>query len=291
MGKTTEKETVLAERIEELEAEVKGLRDLSNSKDEFIRITNHELRTPLDAIRGNLDMVLKGEAGEIPQQTREYLADSLSGADRLVKIVNDMLDISRIESGRMRFTLEDVDLAELLKTIVNEFTHAAKEKQVHLHLDIPAELAHAFSDRARLFQIIDNLLGNALKFTLSGGSITLKADAEPDSIVISIEDTGIGLKPEDKEKLFKRFPDIDTSLAGNVKGTGIGLSLVWQLVEKLGGEISVKSPGPGKGSTFSFRIPRVGNARAEALKRFHSRFLGSDGEPLRPVDKTDVKGI
>lgn len=261
---------------EKLSREITRLKAAAHSKDEFIRITNHELRTPLDVIRGNLDMVLKGETGHIPAHTEEYLSDALMGADRLAKLVNDMLDISRIESDRMKFTLEDVHIGELLKTLETEFTPIVKASQVALYLDASADCPHVFSDRSKLFQILDNLLGNAIKFTPPGGSITISARPEGENAQVSVKDTGIGISREDQRKLFKQFPDIDAGKVYGAKGIGLGLALVWQLVEKLGGEVWVESEGRGKGTTFSFRIPCSGTERAKALARYHSRFFSPE---------------
>lgn len=284
MKKVSQKATSPEEvrkHIEALEAEVAYLKELSRSKDEFIRITNHELHTPLDVIRGNLDMVLKGETGTLPAKTREYLQDALLGADRLSKLVNDTLSIARIETGRMEFKLEDIDLSRLLETIHSDFTPIAKERELSLYLELSPPLPHVLSDTEKLFQIIDNLLGNSLKFTPRGGSITIRAWSEDDSVVVAVHDTGIGIRPEDKVKLFKKFPQIDTSMIEAPKGTGLGLYLVWQLVEKLGGEIWIESPGLGKGAMFSFRLPRSGSERAKELERYHSVFLASQASESR----------
>ena len=270
-------EDQIAKRTKGLEAQVAYFKDLSHLKDEFIRITNHELRTPLDVIRGNVDMVLKGEAGQISEKTKEYLGDALAGADRLTKLVDAILDISRIETGRMKFTLEDIDLTSLVKTLENEFKPLAQKRQLALLLEIPSKPLFVFSDRGKLFQILDNLLGNALKFTPEGGSITINVRGEEETVFVSIKDTGIGMKLEDQSKIFKQFPQIEGSTIQASKGAGLGLYLAWQLVEKLGGQIWGQSQGLGKGTTFSFRLPRSNTDRAKALARYHSIFLASEG--------------
>lgn len=259
----------VAHRTKILESEIARLEGYSRSKDEFIRVTSHELRTPLDVIRGNLDIVLKGEAGEVPKKMRVYLEDVLLGADRLTKLVNDMLDISRIETGRMKFTLEDIDLDQLLEKVGNEFGPLAAKKNVKLFINAPSNLPHVFSDSAKLWQILDNLIGNSLKFTPGGGSITIEAKTQNDMMMVSVRDTGIGIRPEDMGKLFKRFPQIESGVIQEIKGTGLGLFLVRQFIERLGGEIWTESAGLSKGTTFYFQIPRAGTARAEALARFH----------------------
>jgi len=260
----------VSQRTNELETEITHLREASHAKDEFIRITNHELRTPLDVIRGNIDMVLKGETGEISARTKEYLADALLGADRLTKLVNDMLDISRVETGRMKFFLENIELVKFLETIHTEFVPLAKHKHLTLYLTCPDDLPLVFSDRGRIFQVIDNFLGNSLKFTPEGGSITISAKADDSMVVVSVRDTGTGIREEDQKKLFKRFPQIETPMIEGAKGTGLGLYLTKHIVEKLGGRIWAESPGLGKGATFSFALPRAGSSEAESLRRLYS---------------------
>ena len=270
-------EIEVARRTKELKTEVEHLRDVSRSKDEYIRTTNHELRTPLDIIRGNLDMVLKGETGEISKQTKEYLGDALMGADRLTKLVNDMLDIFSVEGGRMKFNLGEADIAEILKRIKTEFSSTAKvkEKKLSIYAEIPENLPKVFSDSSRIFQVLDNFLGNSLKFTPAGGSITLRAYPENDTVVVVVEDTGIGIKPKDQAKLFKRFPQIDTSMIQSPRGTGLGLYLVKQIVDKLGGMVDVKSDGLGKGTKFFVRLPRAGTDRAKSVENYYASLNGT----------------
>ncbi len=269
-------EIEVAQRTKELEAEVVRLRETSHAKDEFIRVTNHELRTPLDVIRGNIDMVLKGEAGEISARTKEYLADALLGADRLTKLVNDMLDISRVETGRMKFFLEDINLMKFLETIRAEFSTLAKKKHLTLYLECRSDLPPVFSDRGRIFQVIDNFLGNSLKFTPSGGSITISAKADDSMVIVSVRDTGIGIRQEDQQKLFKKFPQIDTTMLEGVKGTGLGLYLMKHIIERLGGRIWAESPGLGSGATFSFALPRAGTSTAESLRHLYESETSAD---------------
>lgn len=259
-------------QIKAYEAQIQRLKEASRSKDEFIRITNHELRTPLDVIRGNLDMILKGETGAISARTREYMEDVLASADRLTRLVNDMLDISRIKSGRIKFILEDVDIGALLAKIESEYTPIAQKKQLTLKLmPLSPTPLFIFSDSARVIQIMVNLIGNALKFTPSGGTITINACEDDDMVKVTVQDTGIGIHLEDQKKLFKQFPEIDLGAYDpGIKGTGLGLFLIHQLVEQLGGDIGMQSPGLGKGSSFFFRLPMPKSARAEALAISHT---------------------
>ena len=253
--------------VKQLKAEIERLKEALHSKDEFIRITNHELRTPLDVIRGNIDMVLKGETGQIPQETKEYLEDVLLGADRLTKLVNAMLDISRAESGRMKFMIEDINTEEFLKNIYEEFSPIAKDKGIILRLKTDPGLPHIATDKTKLYEIVDNLLGNATKFTSRGGSITIHGSKskKDDKVQIAVQDTGIGIRKEDMPKLFKRFPDIDISGVGALKGNGLGLALIHQITLRLQGRIWAESEGLGKGTTFYFELPIAGSTSAKKL--------------------------
>ncbi|TSC62579.1 MAG: histidine kinase [Parcubacteria group bacterium Gr01-1014_48] len=265
-----------------LEQQIKDLREEAKTKDEFIRITNHELRTPLDIIRGNLDMVLKGEAGEISASTREYLVDALFGADRLTGLVDDMLDIARITTGQMRFELTEINICELLETVEKEFSPIAKEKRLVLYKDCFKDVPLVYSDKSRLFQIFDNLIGNAFKFTPRGGSVTIRVVDDhanvPDTILVSVIDTGSGIKKEDISKLFKQFPDIEKRILPTEKGTGLGLNLVWHVLKALGGEIWAESDGFGKGTTFFFRLPIAGSERGKQLYNYHAVYLKSGSD-------------
>jgi len=263
-------EMTFQEQIKKLEAENASLKQISRSKDEFIRMTSHEIRTPLDVMRGNIHMVLNGETGTITKQTEDYLKDALLGADRLLRLVSDMLDIARIETGHMKFTLEDIDLARLIKTFEKEYSSFTRGKQLKLSVEIEENLPHVYSDNLKVLQILANLIGNALKFTPSGGYITIRASVSEDTVAVSIEDSGIGIAHKDIDKLFKRFPEIDSSTAGPVKGTGLGLFLSKQIADKLGGGIKAESLGVDKGSTFTFWLPISGTKRAQALQHFHS---------------------
>ena len=256
---------------ERLKAELKHLKEASRSKDEFIRITNHELRTPLDIIRGNVDMVLKGETGQISKRTREYLQDVLLGADRLTKLVNTMLDVSRAESRRMQFTIEDVNTEEFLKNIYEEFSSIAKDKGIILYLKTDPDLPRITTDKIKLYEIMDNFLGNAIKFTPRGGTITIRGSEAGNMVRIAVVDTGIGIRAEDLPKLFKKFPDIDTNAIGAPKGNGLGLALVHQIATRLMGRLWAESGGLGKGLTFYCELPATGGTTAKKLITLYSR--------------------
>lgn len=254
--------------VRRLKVEIGHLKKVSHSKDEFIRITNHELRTPLDVIRGNIDMVLKGEAGTIPNQAKEYLNDVLLGADRLTKLVNAMLDLSRVESGRMNFSLEDINTRSFLKNIYEEFAPIAKGRGVTIILETKSDLPNITSDKTKLYEILDNLLGNAIKFTPKGGIITINGGKSPDGSDVArifVQDTGIGIRAEDLKKLFKEFPSIESTSVGAEKGNGLGLALIYKITARLSGRMWAESAGLGKGSTFFFELPVTNSKAAKKL--------------------------
>lgn len=259
-------EIKVEERTAQLLNELSRLKEINITKDEFIRIVSHELRTPMDAMRGNIDMILKGETGNISEKTREYLLDVLLASDRLVKIVNDMLQISRIESRKMKYNLQELDIKEIIETIVRNFESIAKNKKIDLHLNVKEKLPKIFADLDKLFQIFDNLLNNALKFTHSG-SILISAHQKNDFIIIELKDTGLGFTKEEEPKLFSKFPEIDIGISE--KGTGLGLYISKELISKMGGEIWAFSEGRGKGATFSFSIPLASSKKALEIKRLH----------------------
>lgn len=260
-------EVRVAEKTNSLKNELARAKELANSKDEFIRITSHELRTPTDVVRGNLDMVLKGETGTLLPKTKEYIEDALLGTDRLASIVNDMLDISRIETGKLKFNFKDVNIKEIIDPLIKDFTILAEKKKLSLAAHVKKGLPKVSVDSEKVIQILDNLIGNAIKLTLKG-SITVNAHEESDFLVVEVSDTGIGILEEDQPKLFEKFPQIDKSEAGNIKGTGLGLYICHRLVEKMGGRIWVTS-SHHKGSTFRFSLPIAQSQKAKEILRLY----------------------
>jgi PAS domain S-box-containing protein len=233
--------------------------EVDRMKSEFISTVSHELRTPLTSIRGYVDLVLDGDAGEVTDETREYLEVVKGNSDRLTALINDLLDVSKIETGgRARYNLVPVAASPLAEQAVAQIHPRIEEKGLILQTHMPTDLPHIQADPEALSQVLDKLLSNAMKYTPSGGQITVTLSVrEQDAVMqFDIEDTGIGISEDDVEKLFTRFfraehPDVE--FAG---GTGLGLSIAKSIVEGHGGEIWVTSPAPsGCGSVFSFTIP------------------------------------
>jgi PAS domain S-box-containing protein len=237
-------------------------REVDRMKTEFVSLVSHELRTPLTSIKGFTEMVLDGDAGEINEEVAEFLGIVKSNADRLVALVNDLLDISRIESGRIQLKSEQVDLREVVKLVVATMQHLIEEKDQNLVVELDDAAVQVMGDQNKMVQILTNYVSNAYKYTPSGGDIRLVVKAEGDFAHVAVIDNGYGIAPEDQEKLFTRFYRVDNSMTREIGGTGLGLSIVKAIVEMQGGRIGVEST-LGEGSTFYFTVPLVPKSGAE----------------------------
>ncbi|OGD56339.1 hypothetical protein A2V71_01300 [Candidatus Berkelbacteria bacterium RBG_13_40_8] len=239
------------------------LKNLDRSKDEFISIASHDLRTPISAIRGYLDMVLKEEVGVISTpKMKEYLELSRQGALRLNDLVEDMLSVSRIDQKRMKFKLEEISLESPIESIISELTPQANAKKLFLRYEKPKTLLPtAQIDKNRFLEVLGNLITNAIKFTQQGG-VTLKTLPREDHIRIDCVDTGIGILHGKQKDIFKKFIQLDSSTSSQQKGTGLGLYICKTITEKMGGRIGITS-APNKGSDFFFTVPIAGTPLAK----------------------------
>jgi signal transduction histidine kinase len=231
----------------------KRLRELDRLKDEFLSLVSHELRTPLTSIRGYLDLVLEGEAGEINPEQRRFLEAVERNSGRLLRLVGDLLFVAQADAGRLSLERGKVDLAELAAHCVEGAAPAATEKSVSLVL-LAAPVPALVGDRGRLAQVLDNLVSNALKFTPEGGTVQVRTHADDDHVVLEIEDTGIGIPPEDQSRLFERFFRSAVAEDQAIPGTGLGLAIVKAIVEAHSGEITIDSR-EGAGTTFRVELP------------------------------------
>jgi len=224
-------------------------------KGEFLANMSHELRTPLNAIIGFTELLHKGKAGAVTETQTEYLGDVLASSRHLLQLINDVLDLAKVESGKMDFRPEPVDVARLVNEVrdVLRGLFAAKRLQVSSRVEVPRVVI----DPARFKQILYNYLSNAIKFTGENGRITIRIVPETsDTFRLDVEDTGIGISPEALGRLFVEFQQLDASSAKRYQGTGLGLALTRRIAEAHGGRVEVKST-PGLGSTFSAILPRV----------------------------------
>ncbi len=229
-------------------------RAVDRMKTEFVSLVSHELRTPLTSIKGYVDLLLDGEAGELSEEQCEFLTIVQNNSSRLVALINDLLDASRIESGRMDLHRVALHLPSLLPDSVHALRPQIVAKQQLLTVDVSDTFPAVYADATRTTQILTNLLSNAHKYTPAGGAITIVARVVADVARISIQDSGIGLTSEDQANLFTRFFRARNDTTQQVSGTGLGLAITRSLVELQGGTISVVSE-PGRGATFSFTLP------------------------------------
>jgi signal transduction histidine kinase len=232
------------------------LKQLDKLKDEFVSLASHELRTPMTAVKSYTWMVLNGKA-DTPEKQKEYLNIVYVSVERLLHLVNDMLDISRIESGRVQMTPTVFDMNELALQVQNEFTAKASERHIELQLIKSDQPANVNADKNKIQEVVENLVSNAVKFTPENGHITIAVAHQDGLVKTSITDTGKGISAQDMEKLFKKFGRLDNSLTGmsSEPGTGLGLFICKQYTELSGGKIWVESE-VGKGATFAFTLPQ-----------------------------------
>lgn len=233
---------------------LKRLRELNESKSQFVAEVSHEIRTPLAIMREFASLVRDETVGPLNAKQKQCLDAVLRNSDRLTELINQILDLARIEAGKMTLRKTKVDLMALLIKFRNDFIPICQSKDQSLILDVPDNLPTVHCDVLSVQQILTNLLGNAQKFTPKGGVIHLRAREENRFLRVDIEDNGPGIPKDAQEKIFEAFVQIDRQDGPGAKGTGLGLKITKSLVEFNGGCISVEST-PGKGSCFSFTIP------------------------------------
>lgn len=242
------------------------LKSIDKLKDEFVSLASHELRTPMTVIKSYIWLLLQGKVGPINEKQKTYLDRTFTSTNRLINMVNDMLNISRIESGRLTIDAKPMDMEALIKDVTVEMQPKAAELGISLiHPPIQSPIPIVFADDERIKQVLINLIGNSLKFTPQNGSISLILSNKDGYVLTQVKDTGKGIKAEDMEKLFKKFNMLgsDHLVKQTGQGTGLGLYLSKSLVELQKGRIWVESEGEGKGSTFSFTLPIATKAPAK----------------------------
>jgi signal transduction histidine kinase len=230
------------------------LETANQHKSEFLANMSHELRTPLNAVIGFSEVLLERLFGDLNAKQDEYLKDILTSGRHLLSLINDVLDLSKVEAGRMELELSTFDVASALANAMTLVRERAQRHGVTLGLDVVPEVGALVADERKFKQIVLNLLSNAVKFTPDGGRIDVNARREEDNVMIAVHDTGIGIAPEDQAAVFEEFRQVGRDYTSKQEGTGLGLTLTKKFVELHGGRIWVESE-PGKGSTFTFTIP------------------------------------
>jgi len=243
-----------ARLFREIEDKSGQLEAANRHKSEFLANMSHELRTPLNAIIGFSEVLLEHMFGELNEKQNEYVDDVLSSGRHLLSLINDILDLSKVEAGRMDLELAQFDLPLAVENTITLVRERASRHGISLHREVDKRLGEFVGDERKIKQILLNLLSNAVKFTPEGGRVEVKAVMADGSVEISVSDTGIGIAPEDQEKIFEEFRQVGTDYAQKREGTGLGLTLTKKFVEIHGGKIWVESE-QGKGSIFIFNIP------------------------------------
>ncbi|HWP34203.1 MAG TPA: GAF domain-containing protein, partial [Thermodesulfobacteriota bacterium] len=233
------------------------------ARDAFLARASHELRTPLTSALGTVRLLDKVLAGRLAQPPQELLAIANRNLDAILALINDLLDASKLESGRVTLALAPVRLAELVGRSLDVVGGQAREKGVTLRTEVPEDLALS-ADPLKLEQVLVNLLANAVKFTPAGGQVTVEARAAPDGVLLRVRDTGEGIAAEHLERIFEPFFQAGGPAGRRARGTGLGLAICRQIVELHGGRIWAESEGPGRGSTFTVRLPARPSERQRA---------------------------
>lgn len=252
-----ELEEELAQTKRELAKAKKALHEADTLKSEFIATVSHELRTPLNSIIGFAKLLLKQKIGPLNAIQQTDISVIYDSAQHLLSLVNDILDLSKIEAGKIRLDPEWVSVEEIIVGVMASTIILIEDKPIELRDEIEPNLPNIFVDRGRIRQVVINILSNAAKFT-DAGSITMRVykltKNKRDFVCFSVTDTGIGIAPKDMDKVFEAFRQIDSTVARRAEGTGLGMPISYRLVMLHGGELWVESQ-VGQGSTFSFTVP------------------------------------
>ncbi|MCD2325076.1 ATP-binding protein [Sphingomonas sp. IC-56] len=262
-------------------------REIERIKGEFVATVSHELRTPLTSIAGSLGLVAGGAAGTIPPKALRLVQIAQSNSTRLVRLINDILDIEKIEAGRMTFDIKPVELGPALTRVVRDTSGFAAEYNVRIELEAPSVGAAVLADEDRLTQVLTNLLSNAVKFSRPDGVVRVRVSPLDRRFRISVSDQGEGIPEAFRTRIFGKFAQADNSDTRNKGGTGLGLSIVREIVTRLGGAVSFDST-PGEGATFHVDLPATGHTRAAAVAEPCSASLSAKPAILHVDDDPDM---
>ena len=244
-------------KMQRAEAENHRLLEASRMKSEFLANMSHELRTPLNAILGFTELVQSGEVGPLSLKQDEFLSHVLSGGRHLLRLINDVLDLVKLESGKLILHPEPIDIPEIVGEVISSLEPAAVSGRIQVRMEVDEAVGPVLADPTRLKQVLYNYLSNALKFTPPDGSVVVRARPEGvDAFLLEVQDSGVGIKPEDLRRLFVEFQQLDAGFNKKYGGTGLGLAFTKRLVEAQGGSVGVRST-PRQGSVFHAILPRT----------------------------------
>jgi signal transduction histidine kinase len=253
----------IQDRTGALQGAIEQLQELDRLKSAFVTIVSHELRTPLTSIKGFVENMLQGLTGPLNEKQQYYLTRIHLNAERLTRMLNELLDLSRIEAGKMQLLATPLSLQELFSDLIEGFQPLARQKSIEMEVTLADIIPPVQADRDKLYEVVANLLDNAIKFTPPGGRVQISAEVQDVRFVkIRVSDTGCGIPEEHRAKIFQKFYRVG-SVAGSSNGAGLGLSIAKGLIELHGGTLDVESE-PGKGSHFYFTLPYQGSDSADA---------------------------
>ena len=239
--------------FDEIQDKSRQLAEASQHKSQFLANMSHELRTPLNAILGYTELIIDGIYGETPEKAQAVLKRVESNGKHLLGLINDVLDLSKIEAGQLKLSLADYSIKDVVYNVVSAVEPLATKKKLNFKVDVRPDMPAAHGDEQKLTQVLLNLTGNAIKFT-DAGEVAIKVTAANGSYTVAIQDTGPGISAADQAKLFQQFQQADNSITKSKGGTGLGLAISKKIIELHGGSISVQS-SVGHGSTFAFTLP------------------------------------
>lgn len=285
--------TDLDRKVDELAHANMALYESNRLKGDFLATMSHELRTPLHSILGFSDVLLNS-AGQLNEKQARWVANIKNSGQQLLNLINDILDLARIEAGKMEVRPEELSIPDLCENQITMLRPQAEKKNIELRTQYDSALPLIKQDAAKLRQVLSNLLSNAIKFTPEGGRVLLKAQAEGNDLVLTVADTGVGIAPEDQGSIFEKFRQAGNPLTREHEGTGLGLSIVRELCKLLGGDVSLKSE-LGRGSTFTVRISREVKPESRValnwgLGQLTLNGLATDNRPgaERPAEATQI---
>lgn len=251
--------SLLATNVELKEAN-KRLKELDELKDSFLSMVSHELLTPVTTIRGYVTFLIGRKSGPLTDKQKEALEITEEQAAHLIHLVEELMDLSKIQAGEFEVNLEPVDIKDIVSKVINSLKQSIEEKVITIENKLMEDIPHVLADERRISQVFSNLLGNAIKFTLSGGKIFIYSQEKEDKVEFCIEDTGIGIPKEKISRIFDRFYQVDSTTRRKYGGCGLGLTITKRIIELHNGRIWADSEA-GKGSKFCFELERYDKSR------------------------------